>query len=229
LLTGTGAFFGSPGSLPLVSSNVHPIVLQLSAAAQGRALVLPDGAFVAGEALPPLPLLDEHEEERLRNGERLRWQQPPGAGGVGSGFAVQELHADADVVWEAVSGFGQYAKLISTVRTATPYDAPADAAIEPPNVCRYSFLVSRLRLQLDVRFTVDAAQRFAAWRLDQPSWVLSDSRGYWQVEQCTDRPGVVRVWFCVSVRLKRAVPGLVVRLVSRLGLDKATRWLADLA
>ena len=65
-------------------------------------------------------------------------------------------------------------------------------------------------------------------QLDKPSWVLADSTGYWRVVPCADRPGVVRVWFCVSVRLKARVPGFVIQLVSRLGLAKATRWLADL-
>lgn len=52
--------------------------------------------------------------------------------------------------------------------------------------------------------------------------------GYWLVEPLADRPGLVRVWFCVTVRLARLVPGFVVGLVSRLGLKKATSWVADL-
>ena len=48
------------------------------------------------------------------------------------------------------------------------------------------------------------------------------------MQEVEDRPGIVRVWFCVSVRLKPLVPGFVVRLVSRLGLFKATKWLQSL-
>ena len=171
-----------------------------------------------------LPTLNADEEARVRRGETLKWQQAPGAGGEGSGFAVLELCADPDEVWRAVSGFDRYPELIPTVRTATPYDDP-DAGTEPDNVSRYNFIVSRIRLRLDVRFATDAAQRYACWRLDKPSWVLSDSTGYWHVEQCDDRPGVVRVWFAVSVRLTARVPSFVISLVSRLGLAKATRWL----
>ena len=176
---------------------------------------------------PPLPTLDAAEEELLRSGQTLRWQEPPGVGGVGSGFAALELCADANEVWEAVSGFSRYAELIPTVRTAAAYDGPTGAT-EPSNVCRYSFLVSRIRLRLDVRFAVDPALQYASWRLDRPSWVLQDSTGYWRVEPCTDRPGIVRVWFAVSVRLSKRVPGFVVSLVSRLGLSKATKWLRQL-
>ena len=52
--------------------------------------------------------------------------------------------------------------------------------------------------------------------------------GYWFVEPVLDRPDMSRVWFCVSVRLNKRVPGFVVSLVSRLGLKKATSWLGDL-
>ena len=88
--------------------------------------------------------------------------------------------------------------------------------------------MSRICLQLDVRFKVDAAQRYAEWRLDRQSWVMADSTGYWLVESCEGRPGVVRVWFCVQVRLKSFVPPFIVKLVSRFGLRKATGWLTGL-
>ena len=94
-------------------------------------------------------------------------------------------------------------------------------------MCRYSFLVSRIRLVLNVRFAVDSPQRYASWVLDRPSWVLDDSTGYWRVQPIPERPGVSRVWFCVAVKLKPLVPRFVVGLVSRLGLAKATRWLKE--
>lgn len=201
----------------------------LAAVKERRLFALPAPAGEADAAvIPPLPLLDAEEEQRLRDGKRVRWQQPPGAGGEGSGFAVMELRADESDIWRAVSDFGRYDELISTVRTATRYGDLIDGLATPDNVCRYSFLCSRIRLRLDVCFTVDDARRYAAWQLDKPSWVLNDSTGYWRVEPCADRPGFVRVWFCVRVKLSKRVPGFVIRLVSRLGLDKATRWLTNL-
>jgi len=200
-------------------------VISFPLQSSGFGLTSPSVAAEACAEVPPLPQLSEAEDTLLRNRKQLRWQQPPGAGGIGSGFAVRELHADADDVWHAVSAFGRYNELISTVRTATPYNGPT---AEPLGVSRYSFIVSRIRLKLDVRFTVVDEQRYAMWQLDRQSWVLQDSTGYWRVVPCEDRPGVVRVWFCVAVKLSKRVPGFVVRLVSRLGLNKATRWLQDL-
>ena len=181
------------------------------------------------EQIPALPILDASEELLVKRGICLRWQQPPDVRNpVGRGFAVQELRADADKVWNSVSAFERYAELISTVRSATAYAAAQTDLDEPPDACRYSFLVSRIRLVLNVRLTVNEAQRYASWRLDQPSWVLNDSTGYWRVQCLPERAGVVRVWFCVSVRLKPLVPAFVVALVSRFGLTKATKWLKDL-
>ena len=196
-----------------------------------RSLMVPsrdqDGSH--STTLPVLPALDAEEEMLVQSGKCLRWQQPPDADNpAGTGFAVQEISADADDVWRAVSAFSRYPELISTVRTATAYHPPDGEDDEPANVCRYSFLVSRIRLILNVRFVVDDSQRYVSWRLDRPSWVLDDSTGYWRVQLLPERPGKVRVWFCVGVRLKRVVPRFVVSLVSRLGLSKATNWLRDL-
>ena len=81
-----------------------------------------------------------------------------------------------------------------------------------------------IRLPLAVRFTVSDAERYATWVLDRPSWVLAESTGFWHVQPLPTRPGYVRVWFCVAVRLRARVPGFVVGLVSRLGLRKACFW-----
>lgn len=192
-----------------------------------RLLFLP---FTSGmEAVPPLPILDAEEERLVRSGERLRWQQPPAPGNrEGRGFAVVELRANPDDVWRAISSFEKYVEFIQTVKKATAYDDPPEAPPKADNVCLWSFVVSRIRLRLDVRFTLDPVQRCAAWQLDKKSWVLHDSTGYWRVEPCDDRPGIVRVWFCVGVRLAGRVPNFVLSLVARLGLDKATRWLKGL-
>lgn len=197
-----------------------------SAAVTDRVLGMPTSSDSDMPSLPELPSLDAREEALVQSGECLRWQQPPDKQQpIGRGFAVQELRADADEVWKAISDFGRYDELISTVRTATRYEPPEDVGAEPDNICRYNFLVSRIRLVLNVRFAVDEARRYAAWNLDKSSWVLDDSTGYWRVQELPERPGVVRVWFCVSVQLNKRVPRFVVGLVSRLGLRKATRWL----
>ena len=188
--------------------------------------MLPPTEPTSDSSLPELPGLSPDEEQRLRTGQPLRWQslRPDG---YGSGFAVQELHADTADVWRAVSEFAHYPERIPTVRTATTYDGP-EGELARPDDSRWTFIVSRIRLRLDVRFTVREAMQYAEWHLDQQSWVLADSTGYWRVQECDGRPGVVRVWFCVEVRLKDFVPAFIVRLVSRFGLRKATGWLSDL-
>jgi len=227
-LVGTRDFGSVVAAAALPERRARVCRLAISEAAPPR-LELPIHAALLPDPLPALPVLDASEELLVQSGRCLRWQQPPNQQTpFGSGFAVQELHADADEVFDALSAFGRYPELISTVRTATEYAAPEGADDEPPNVSRYRFVVSRIRLVLNVCFAVDAAQRYASWRLDKPSWVLDDSTGYWRVQQLPERPGVLRVWFCVSVQLSPIVPNFVVGLVSRLGLRKATRWLKAL-
>ncbi|KAL1525913.1 hypothetical protein AB1Y20_020740 [Prymnesium parvum] len=174
--------------------------------------------------LPPLPVLEQEELLRLEAGERVFRQQPPEGGGTGFGFSVQEVCLSPRSAFEIVRDFDAYAERITTVRKATRYTSEVPGMQE--ELC-YSFLVSRIRLVLNVRFNIDPAARRVAWQLDKRSWVLEDSSGYWLVEPVLNRPDMSRVWFCVSVRLNKRVPGFVVSLVSRYGLKKATSWIAE--
>jgi len=168
---------------------------------------------------PELPQLSAEEEARLLQGERVQRQTL--VEGVGSGYAVQHIRAEPDTVWTCMRDFDSYDSLIGTVKRVTAYEPEVQV---PGTVC-YNFLVSRIRLQLNVRWRVDDDQRYASWTLERPSWVLTDSSGFWHVEDVGG--GMVRVWFFAAVTLKKRVPGFVVGLVSRLGLRKACSWWED--
>ena len=148
----------SPGAVPRAVCPSRRASLRLAAQSAG---------FV-------LPALNEAQLEQLARGERCQQQDPPRAGSpIGSGFSVQDVAITPDRAWLAVSAFGRYADLIGTVRTASRYEPdPAEEAAS----C-YNFLVSRIRLVLNVRFRVDESSLRASWVLDRPSWVLQDSSG----------------------------------------------------
>ena len=187
------------------------------AAATRVPLLVPaaDGTGIRRASLPPLSGADE---ALLARGERIQRQEL--SDGAGTGYAVQDVNASAGEVFAAVAAFGRYKELIPTVQRADRYES------EGGGLC-FRYLVSRIRLVLHVRFSVDEVRRRAAWELERSSWVLRSSTGFWQVEQTG--PGRCRVWFCVEVTLTARVPGFVLNLVSRLGLAKATRWVQALA
>ena len=106
-------------------------------------------------ATPELPELTADERTRLRAGERVRRQSI--ADGVGAGIVVQEVRVDAEAVWSRVSDIQNYDTYIGTVRTAEEYE-PAEI-IE--NTRCYNIVVSRIMLNLDVRFCVDDELRHA--------------------------------------------------------------------
>jgi hypothetical protein len=112
-----------------------------------------------------VPTLREIDLRKLAAGQRVQRQDL--RGGSGSGYAVQDIRADPDVVWRHISDFTAYDRLISTVRSAQAY---SPTQVIPGTIC-YRFTVSRLRLCLDVRFCVDDDSRYAYWTLEQPSWV----------------------------------------------------------
>ena len=145
-------------------------------------------------ATPELPELTADERERLRAGERIKRQRI--ADGVGDGIVVQEVRVDADAVWSRVSDIQNYDTYIGTVRTAEEYE-PAEVI---DNTRCYNIVVSRIMLNLDVRFCVDddlrraprdgpvemgaeitgaRVLRYATWELDEKSFALNDSVGFW--------------------------------------------------
>ena len=178
--------------------------------------------FELGATSPTLPVLNATDLARLANGRRVTFQDFDGK--QGSGFAVQVVYASPDDVWSRVSNFEAYDDLIGTVREARAY-TPAS---QVDGTACYSFVVSRIRLKLNVRFCVVEEERYAYWKLERKSWVLSDSDGFWYVEPVDGKPGRVRVWFCVGIVLNPLVPGFVVSLVSRLGLKKAFSWVSSM-
>mmetsp|Transcript_16973 Transcript_16973/g.28309 ORF Transcript_16973/g.28309 Transcript_16973/m.28309 type:complete len:233 (+) Transcript_16973:23-721(+) len=189
---------------------------------QDASFVLPSVLRPPGPT-PELPLLTDSDIQKLAEGVRVQRQLL--TGDVGGGFAVQDICASPGSVWRYVRDFDNYDSLIGTVRSATPYEPK----VQVEGTFCYNFLVSRIRLQLNVRWCVNDDLRYASWTLERPSWVLLDSCGFWHVQPLPERPGFVRVWFCASVRLKQQVPGFVIRLVSRLGLAKACSWVSSMA
>lgn len=115
-----------------------------------------DVPTVARLPVMPLPDLTEEELQRLRDGVRVSRQQPPERGGIGSGFSVQDVSLKPDEVFALVSDFEGYERRIKTVRKVTPYCSDDPSAQGAP--C-YNFLVSRIRLVLNVRFDIDPASR----------------------------------------------------------------------
>ena len=117
-----------------------------------------------------------------------------------------------------VTAYHRYVELIKTCRSATRYECcnreselpivpcAVDAPCEADGVC-YQFIVSRLRLNLSVRFVTDDSLRYASWVLDRPTWVLRDSTGFWHVEPLDG--GRVRIWFSVAVLLNPGIPSFV--------------------
>jgi len=171
---------------------------------------------------PELPKLLDEEIQQLLSGLRVQRQEL--IDGVGNGFAVQDILVDADHVWQCMRNFDGYPDLIGTVKRSTPYEPE----LEVHDTMCYNILVSRIRLQLNVRFHTDDEQKYIYWTLERPSWVLADSSGFWYVQELEERPGYVRVWFFAAVLLKARVPGFVINLVSNLGLRKACSWWEDL-
>lgn len=201
----------APRRPPVVRRPRHGVARVVAAAAADGLLDRPGPA-------PVLPTLSEEQTRALAAGERVELQNFDEATGSGEGFAVHEVRADAEEIWQVVTAYHRYVELIKTCRSATRYECcnreselpivpcAVDAPCEADGVC-YQFIVSRLRLNLSVRFVTDDSLRYASWVLDRPTWVLRDSTGFWHVEPLDG--GRVRIWFSVAVLLNPGIPSFV--------------------
>lgn len=173
---------------------------------------------------PLLPVLSVREELTLREGERVEHVVMP-RGSTGSGMSVQDVRADPDDVFRAVSSFSEYASRIKTVRTVT-------VSSQSGRTTKALIEVSRFKLKLYVNFTTYDTARYVAWTLDRdiPTPFIRECVGYWYVEDLGEaRPGWSRVWFVVRVRLRPFVPKIIEALVARVGLRRATTWIQSLS
>lgn len=170
--------------------------------------------------LPELPELTEEDEEAIADGERVEKVTMP-RGVTGSGISVQDVALEPDAVWERVSAFRDYESLIKTVRNVDIYH-------EDGSNIKALIEVSRFKLQLYVNFTVYDDTRTVAWTLDssRTTRFIRECVGCWYVQPL--EPGRSRVWFIVRVRLASFVPRIIESLVARVGLRRATKWIAGL-
>ena len=200
------------------------------------------------EPLPfVLPRLTPEQSRRVRDGERVQYQDDMGL--AGSGFVVWDVKAPASVVWDCLLDFKSYPQTIPTVREVVMYtnthlkedyraERPLDfedgtAAIckhGVPSVTRAQFLLSKFKLKVAAvhKYRVHPRGDYMIFTLDPAStnMVLKYAKGIWYTQSNPDgKEGCTRVWLLCELRVSRLLPKWIVDYAAARAMPRATTWL----
>lgn len=207
-----------------------------------------DAFSLPREPLPfDLPTLDPEQSRRVRNGERIQFQDDMGR--AGSGFVVWDVKAPASVVWDCLLDFQSYPQTIPTVREVVMYtnthlkedyraEKPLDfedgtAAIckhGVPSVTRAQFQLSKFRLKIAAvhKYRPHPKGDYMIFTLDPASrnMVLKKAKGIWYTESNPDgKEGHTRVWLLCELSVSRILPQWIVDYAATRAMPRATTWL----
>jgi len=200
------------------------------------------------EPLPfELPSLDAEQARRLKNGERVQFQDDMGR--AGSGFVVWDVKAPESVVWDCLLDFQEYPQTIPTCREVVMYtnthlkddyraEKPVDfedgtAAIckhGVPSVTRAQFSLSKFRLKIAAvhKYRPHPKGDYMIFTLDPAStnMVLKYAKGIWYTQSNPDgKEGYTRVWLLCELRVSRLLPQWIVDYAAARAMPRATTWL----
>jgi len=175
----------------------------------------------ASADVPELPALSEDQRRDLKRGRRVQMQDRDGS--TGRGCAVVEVDAPRSLVLSTLSNFGNYNKMIGTVR---------DSKVVSMNRCskglvhaRCEYKISKLQLGVNTVHQVDPVAGTVRFDLDPDvgSSVLQEASGVWQIEEIS--AGRCRVWLSIGLRASPFLPGVFVDYAAPRALKRATEWL----
>ena len=253
---------GTPASngVKLLNNNNAPPSSTTASAATSTTTPGDDSAAASGDVasapppVPPaeplpfvLPKLTPEQSRRVRDGERVQYQDDMGL--AGSGFVVWDVKAPASVVWDCLLDFKSYPQTIPTVREVVMYtnthlkedyraERPLDfedgtAAIckhGVPSVTRAQFLLSKFKLKVAAvhKYRVHPRGDYMIFTLDPASTnvVLKYAKGIWYTQSNPDgKEGCTRVWLLCELRVSRLLPKWIVDYAAARAMPRATTWL----
>lgn len=173
--------------------------------------------------------LGSKDENQLSDGKSVMKQIMPKnteAGGSGKVICVQDIAAPKQAVWNQILRLDEYEKKVPKVVKSRNYQ------------------VQRHR---DGKFTMKTHQKLGvlpgysyenfyehtyAPKKDSLTWHLDYNRksdfddvaGHWHLEEHPKKPGFTRVFYACDVKVQSAVPGPVLKFISKSALRQATAW-----
>ncbi len=180
------------------------------------------GVLTAYEGAPPLVPLTAEDLATLAGGEAVRKQVQTSTGkdAAGRAVAVQDVHAEPDVIWARILDYAAYPRMVDNVKSTDVYESSGDRV-------KVHFVIGAPMVSIEywVDHVLNQDEGWMTWRLDYSKHSdFDDTVGFWRVEPLADRPGWSRVFYSVELKAAGWIPAPIENAFASMGLKKATVW-----
>jgi ribosome-associated toxin RatA of RatAB toxin-antitoxin module len=180
------------------------------------------GVLSAYAGAPPRVELTAADLEKLAQGKSVlkQTQTTSGEGAGGRGVAVQDIHAEPDIIWGRITDYPAYPQMVDNVKACEVYERAGERV-------KVRFVIGAPMISIE--YYIDHVHRpsegWMTWRLDYSRTSdFDDTVGFWRVEALAEKPGWSRVYYSVDLKAAGWVPPPIEQAFATMGLNKATSW-----
>lgn len=173
--------------------------------------------------------LDSKDESSLTSGKPVMKQIPDESGDSkqgGRAICVQDVEAPKSAVWNQILDFDHYFGKVSKLKECKNYlvKRNPDGTFQ----IKTKMIVSALpgyNYEYYCDHTYYPKDDSITWSLDYDKLSdFDDVAGHWHVEDHPKKKGCSRVFYGCDIKFRRAVPGPVMNVLTKVALKSATAW-----
>ena len=161
-------------------------------------------------------------DEELRQGEPVLKKINLPGGWIRS-VSVQDVRAPEKVVWQAINDLPRYPKMVDGVVKCDVYSREKKMSGETTVCATYTLKAAGVSLTYYMKHIFEPRKHCMTFHLDYDRCSeLSDSVGYWYVEDMKD--GWCRVYYSTDSKLPSFVPGFLKDKLTSMAAKRSTSW-----
>ena len=175
------------------------------------------------ERLPPdkigMPRLDVSDDDLRKGSPTVKMME---SNGWTRAVSVQDVHAPEKVVWSAINDLPRYPKMVDGVEACEVYSKSGSGS-QQVTCAKYKLKAAGFTLIYYMKHIFEPKKHSMTFHLDYDRLSdLSDSVGYWYVEDLKD--GWCRVYYSTDSSLPRFIPGFAKDAIVKMASKRSTSW-----
>lgn len=172
--------------------------------------------------------MESKDEKILSGGKPLMKQivDKDDPKGGGKAICVQDIEAPKNAVWNQILGLNSYAGKVPKVKECKNYEVKRNP--DGTSTIKTKMIVKVLpgyNYESYYDHTFHPTQDSCVWSLDYNKFSdFDDVAGHWHLEEHPVKKGFTRVFYACDIKLRGAVPGPVMNILTKSALKAATSW-----
>eukprot|EP00593_Proboscia_inermis_P014742 CAMPEP_0171299284 /NCGR_PEP_ID=MMETSP0816-20121228/8096_1 /TAXON_ID=420281 /ORGANISM="Proboscia inermis, Strain CCAP1064/1" /LENGTH=194 /DNA_ID=CAMNT_0011774967 /DNA_START=151 /DNA_END=735 /DNA_ORIENTATION=- len=171
----------------------------------------------------------ESKDEKILSGGKPVMKQIPDENdpnGGGKAICVQDIGAPKNAVWNQILGLNAYAGKVPKVKECKNYEVTRNA--DGSSTIKTKMVIGVLpgyKYESYYDHTFHPNDDSCVWSLDYDKYSdFDDVAGHWHIEDHPKKTGCTRVFYACDIKLRGAVPGPVMNILTKSALKSATSW-----